>query len=226
MRSFGNVLFNKDSIFVCKCNEYILSPYFIDHIYGITQFSLQNKAAGVLCLTLFWPYQTKGNMTHPLQKSGTCAVYIIYAICFCAALILRTCEPHSAYVQNVRRKQNIGHMCKMCAGDIHMQYVCSLRTILKICAKYAQFAHNPQDMRKICAVCAHKRKSTAPVAGHPSKHWARPSTGQTQCSRTGALNVVWSQTPTAIQEDLLYVQLHCLKWVCWSFVMETLVWVG
>ena len=29
-----------------------------------------------------------------------------------------------------------------------MQYVCSLRTILKICAKYAQFAHNPQDKKK------------------------------------------------------------------------------
>ena len=90
----------------------------------------------------------------PLQKCGTCAAYIIYAICFCAALILRTCEPHSAYVQNVRHKQNIGHMRKMCAGGIHcnMCAVCaqssryvqnmrSLRTILKICAQYVQFAH-------------------------------------------------------------------------------------
>ena len=107
-----------------------------------------------------------------LQKSGTCGAYIIYAICFCAALILRTCEPHSAYVQNVRRKQNIGHMHKMCAGGIHMCAVCaqfsryvqnmrSLHTIFKICAKYAQFAHI-----KI------KLKNTAPVAGHPSKYWA------------------------------------------------------
>ena len=63
-----------------------------------------------------------------------------------------------------------------------MQYVCSLRTILKICAKYVQFAHNPQDKKK-------ERKKYS----------------------TGAFNVVWSQTPTAIQEDLLYVQLHCLK---------------
>ena len=89
-----------------------------------------------------------------------------------------------------------------------MQYVCSLCTILKICAKYAQFAHKPQDMYKICAVCAHKKKRKK------VQHQllvTRPSTGQAQCSRTSALNVVWSRTPTAIQEDLLYVQLHCLK---------------
>ena len=128
----------------------------------------------------------------PLQKSGTCVAYIIYAICFCAALILRTCEPHSAYVQNVRRKQNIGHMCKMCAGGIHTQYVCSLRTILKICAKYAQ--------------CAHIKKKVQHRLLVP-----HPSTGQADQTRTGAFNVVWSQTPVAIQEDLLSVQLHCLK---------------
>ena len=99
-------------------------------------------------------------------------------------------------------------MRKMCAGGIHMQYVCSLHTILKICAKYAQFAHNPQDMCKICAVCAHKKKEKK------VQHQllvTRPSTGQAQCSKNGAFNVVWSQTPTAIQKDLLYVQLHCLK---------------
>ena len=96
----------------------------------------------------------------PLQKSGTCAAHIVYAICFCAALILRTCEPHSACVQNVRHKQNIGHMRKMCAGGIHchMCAVCaqssrcvqnmrSLRTILKICAQYVQFAHNMCSLR-------------------------------------------------------------------------------
>ena len=57
-------------------------------------------------------------------------------------------------MQNVRHKQNIGHMRKMCAGGIHcnMCAVCaqssryvqnmrSLRTILKICAQYVQFAH-------------------------------------------------------------------------------------
>ena len=50
VRSFANVLFIKDSNFIYK---YMVS-LFIDHIfYGITQFSLQNKAVGVLCLTLF-----------------------------------------------------------------------------------------------------------------------------------------------------------------------------
>ena len=150
-------------------------------------------------------------MCLPLQKCGTCAAYIIYAICFCAALILRTCEPHSAYVQNVRHKQNIGHMRKMCAGGIHcnMCAVCaqssryvqnmrSLRTILKICAQYVQFAHIIKKKKKKKKV-QHQLLATL------------PSTGQAQCSSTGAFNVVWSQTPTAIQEDLLYVQLHCLK---------------
>ena len=136
-----------------------------------------------------------------------CVHYI--RICFCAALILRTCESHSAYVQNVRHKQNIGHMRKMCAGGIHcnMCAVCtqssryvqnmrSLHTILKICAQYVQFAH---IIKKIKKKVQHRLLVT------------RPSTGQAQCSSTGAFNVVWSQTPTAIQEDFLYVQLHCLK---------------
>ena len=129
----------------------------------------------------------------PLQKSGTCAAYIIYAICFCAALILRTCEPHSAYVQNVRHKQNIGHMRKMCAGGIHcnMCAVCaqssryvqnmrSLRTILKICAQYVQFAH----IKK-------KKKSSAPVAGHPSKHWAGPMI-EYRCFQCGMVSDTYS----------------------------------
>ena len=46
VQSFPNILFIKDSIFTCKYKSHC-----IDHIYGITQFSLQNKAAGVLCLT-------------------------------------------------------------------------------------------------------------------------------------------------------------------------------
>ena len=37
VRSFANVLFIKDSVFAYK--EYILSPYFIDHVfYGINIF--------------------------------------------------------------------------------------------------------------------------------------------------------------------------------------------
>ena len=42
MRSFANVLFIKDSVFAYK--EYILSPYFIDHIfYGINIFLCKTK---------------------------------------------------------------------------------------------------------------------------------------------------------------------------------------
>ena len=37
VRSFANVL-------IVKLRIVFLSPYFIDHIYGITQFSLPNKA--------------------------------------------------------------------------------------------------------------------------------------------------------------------------------------
>ena len=79
-------------------------------------------------------------MLYPLQKSGTCAAYIIYAICFSAALILRTCEPHSAYVQNVRHKQNIGHMRKMCAGGIHCN-MCA------VCAQSSRYVHNMCSLR-------------------------------------------------------------------------------
>ena len=90
-----------------------------------------------------------------LLRSGTCAAYIIYAICFCAALILRTCEPHSAYVQNVRHKQNIGHMRKMCAGGIHCN-MCA------VCAQSSRYVQNMRSLRtilKICAVCAHNKKN-------------------------------------------------------------------
>ena len=57
-----------------------------------------------------------------------------------------------AHAQNVLRRYTL-------------QYVCSLRTILKICAKYAQFAHITKKFFFKCL---------APIAGHPSKHWAGP----------------------------------------------------
>ena len=86
-------------------------------------------------------------------------------------------------------------MRKRCAGGIHRN----------MCAKYAQFA---QDMCKICAVCTHKKKKKKVQHRLLVTH---PSTGQVDRTKTGAFNVVWSQTPVAIQEDLLYVQLHYLK---------------
>ena len=82
------------------------------------------------------------------------------------------------------------HICKM--------YVVS--KILGTCAKCAQ------EENKI------KKKRTAPDDGHPSKYWAGPMLlNFSDRTRTGAFNVVWSQTPVTIQEDLLAVQLHFLK---------------
>ena len=146
-----------------------------------------------------YPYK---NLEHALHTLYTQFAFVLHSFCALVNHILHI-------------------MCKM--------YVVS--KILGTCAKCAQevyiaicvlFSHNPQDMCKICAVCAQssrcakyvqfahikkkkKEKVQQQIAGHPSKHWAG------QCSRTGAFEVIWSQTPTAIQEDLLYVQLHCLK---------------
>ena len=131
-------------------------------------------------------------VNHILHMCKMCVTSKILGTC-------AKCTSQAKYWANVRRRYTL-------------QYVCSLRTILKICAKYAQFAHNPQDMCTICAVRAHnKNKKRKKKKVQHRLLVTRPSTGQAQCSSTGAFNVVWSQTPTAIQEDLLYVQLHCLK---------------
>ena len=113
-------------------------------------------------------------------------------------------------------------MCKICAvcaqSSRYVQNMRSLRTILKVCAKYAQFAHNPQDVCKICAVCAQssryvqnmrslrtilkmcakyvqfahikkkEKKSTAPVAGHP---WAGPMF-ENRCFQCGMVSDTYS----------------------------------
>ena len=62
-----------------------------------------------------------------------------------------------------------------------MQYVCRLRTILKICAKYAQFAHIKKK----------RKKSAAPVAGHPSNYWAGPMF-KNRCFQCGMVSVTCS----------------------------------
>ena len=102
------------------------------------------------------------------------------------------------YAICVQFAHNPQDMCKICAvcaqSSRYVQNLRSLRTILKICAKYAQFAHNPQDMCKICAVCTQKKKinkSTAPVAGHPSKHWAGPMF-ENQCFQCGMVSDTYS----------------------------------
>ena len=72
------------------------------------------------------------------------------------------------YAICVQFAHNPQDMCKICAdcaqSSRYVQNMRSLRTILKICAKYVQFAHIKRK----------EKKSTAPVAGHPSKHWAGP----------------------------------------------------
>ena len=109
------------------------------------------------------PYK---NLVHALHTLYTQFSFVLHSFYALVNHIIH-------YVQNVRCKQNIGHMCKMCTGGIHMQYMWR-RYTYAICV---QFAHNPQDVCKICAVCAHKKKekkSSAPVARRPSKHWAGP----------------------------------------------------
>ena len=101
-------------------------------------------------------------------------------------------------MQNVRHKQNIGHMRKMCAGGIHcnmcaicaqssryVQNMRSLRTILKICAQYVQFAHIIKKKKK------KKKKSSAPVTGHPSKYWAGPMF-EYRCFQCGMVSDTYS----------------------------------
>ena len=108
------------------------------------------------------------------------------------------------------REVYICNMCAVCTqSSRYVQNMRSLRTILKICAKYAQFVHNPQDMCKICAVCAQpsrysmckicavcaqkrkRKKSSASVAGHPSKHWASPMF-KNQCFQCGMVSDTYS----------------------------------
>ena len=92
-------------------------------------------------------YNPYKNVEHALRTLYTQFAFVLHSFCALVNHILH-------YVQNVRHKQNIGHMRKMCAGGIHcnMCAVCaqssryvqnmrSLRTILKICAQDVQFAH-------------------------------------------------------------------------------------
>ena len=122
---------------------------------------------------------------HYIRNLLLCCTHFAHlwtTFCICAKCASQ--EKYWAHAQNVRRRYTL-------------QYVCSLRTILKICAKYAQFAHNPQDMCTICAVCAHnkikkfKKRSSAPVAGHPSKYWAGPMF-EYRCFQCGMVSDTYS----------------------------------
>ena len=154
------------------------------------------------------------NLEHALHTLYTQFPFVLHSFCALVNHILHMCKMYvvSKILGTCAKCAQEVYICNMCAvcaqSSRYVQNMCSLRTILKICTKCAQFAHNPQDMCKICAVCAHKKKKKV-------QHQllvTHSSTGQAQCSRTGAFfNVAWSQTPVAIQEDLLSVQLHCLK---------------
>ena len=102
------------------------------------------------------PYK---NVEHALRTLYTQFAFVLHSFC---ALV-----------------NHILHMCKMCVTSkiLGTCAKCAQEVYIAICV---QFAHNPQDMCTICAVCAHnkkkklKKRSSAPVAGHPSKHWAGP----------------------------------------------------
>ena len=132
-----------------------------------------------------YPYQ---NQEHALRTLYMQFAFVLHSFCALVNHILHMCKmcvtsKILAHAQNVRRRYTL-------------QYVCSLRTIVKICAKYAQFAHN----LKICAQYvqfAHimkkkrKKKSSAPVAGHPSKHWAGPMF-EYRCFQCGMVSDTYS----------------------------------
>ena len=104
------------------------------------------------------PYK---NLEHALRTLYTQIAFVLHSFCALVNHILHMCAKcasqakYWAHAQNVRRRRYT------------LQNVCSLRTILKICAQYVQFAHIFKKKKK-------KKKSSAPVAGHPSKHWAGP----------------------------------------------------
>ena len=76
----------------------------------------------------------------------------------------------------------ICNLCAVCAqSSRYVQNMRSLRTILKICAKYVQFAHIKKK----------EKKSSAPVAGHPSKHWAGPMF-ENRCFECGMVSDTYS----------------------------------
>ena len=117
-----------------------------------------------VCMFVCIPLQ---NLEHALHTLYTQFAFVLHSFCALVNHILHMCPI-----------LHFGHMRRR----FNMQYVCSLRTILKICAKYAQSAHYPQDMRKICVICAHKKKKVQHrlLVTHPS-------TEQAQCCLTSVI---------------------------------------
>ena len=128
--------------------------------------------------------------------------FVLHSFCALVNHILHTCMCKMFVVSKMlgtcakcAQEVYVRNMCAVCAlFSRYVQNMRSLSTILKICAKYAQLAHIKKK----------KKVQHRLLVPHQS-------TGQVDRTRTGAFNVVWSQTPVAIQEDLLSVQLHCRK---------------
>ena len=129
------------------------------------------------------PYK---NVEHALRTLYTQFAFVLHSFC---ALV-----------------NHILHMCKMCATSkiLGTCAKCAQEVYIAICV---QFAHNPQDMCKICVVCAQssryvqcahiikkkkkKKKSSAPVIGHPSKYWAG-SMFEYRCFQCGMVSDTYS----------------------------------
>ena len=127
------------------------------------QFLNLNDKCRYCSLNSNFPYK---NLEHALHTLYTQFAFMLHSFCalvnhilhmckmFVVSKILGTCAKcaQEVYIRN---------MCAVCAqSSRYGQNMRSLHTIFKICAKYAQFTHKKE------------RKSTAPVAGHPSKYWA------------------------------------------------------
>ena len=93
---------------------------------------------------------------------------------------------YAVCVQFAHNPQDMCKICAVCAQSSryvqNVQNMRSLRSILKICAKYVRFAHIKKK---------NLNKSTAPVAGHPSKHWAGPML-ENRCFQCGMVSDTYS----------------------------------
>ena len=102
------------------------------------------------------PYK---NQEHALRTLYTQFAFVLHSFCALVNHILHMCK--------MCVTSKILGTCAKCAQEVYIaicvQFAHNPQDMCKICAvcaqssRYAQFAHNPQDMRTICAVCAHKK---------------------------------------------------------------------
>ena len=110
--------------------------------------------------------------------------FVLHSFCALVNHILRMCK--MCVVSKI-----LG-TCTKCAREVYIRNMCA------VCAQSSRYVQNMRSLRtilKICAVCAHKKKrkkkSTAPVAGHPSKHWAGPMF-ENRCFQCGMISDTYS----------------------------------